>query len=764
VVDDGSALAEAVANRVAQGGQQVHVLRLPGVPPHVAGAQDHTVAGWDPTELENRVKAITATGISLVIDVHAATQPDWATGVSRLRHALLLAKNTVGALTKASEAGRAAFITVTRLDGKFGLGGVAENDLPSGGVGGMIKTLAIEAPSVFCRAIDIAPSVAVEAAAGLVIDEAADVITDPAQVGHDGQQRVGLTLADEPLTTPDAACAPLTSQDVLVVTGGGRGITAACVIELAQRYQPKLVLLGRTPLEDEPDWAKGVEDAGLKAAAAAGLKATGEKPTPRKVERLYKGVLGIREIRQTLQALRDAGSQADYVAADIADPAATAAALAPYQGSITGLVHGAGVLADQLIANKKAAEIDQVWAPKLTGLRSVISALQAGSLRHIVLFSSVAGFFGNLGQSDYAMANEVLNAWASSWKQAHPGTRITSINWGAWDSGMVNETIRAIFAERGITLIPVPTGARMFAEQFAPERAHDVVTVLGPTTPLSTREPAQPTAAVTTERRVNELPFELTLADHAIGGTPVLPATMALGWTIGAVERLTRREVRQVRDFAVHKGVVFDGTQPGSCQMVISPADGRWDVAIRSARPNGLARPHYAASVVSAASAPVAPVTGLPPLGGGRDAAICYTDGTLFHGPSLQGIRRVLSEEEPRLVLECQLSEHRPAGGAFAGSLFAPGTADLLLQAGLVWVRLFRGSAGLPASVARVDLFEPLPDGQPFLVIAEPSSAASNSGANLDITACAPDGRVLTRFGGAVIVADPQLAAKFASR
>ena len=626
---------------------------------------------------------------------------------------------------------------------------------------GLPKTMVIEAPGVFCRAVDLSPSLDAAAGASLVIDETEDLITEPVQVGHDGERRVGLALADEPLNVPQEACAPLTPDDLLVVTGGGRGITAACVIELARRYRPRLILVGRTPLEDEPGWASGVEDAALKAAAVGGLKAAGEKPTPKGVERLLAAVLGTREIRRTLQALAEAGSQAEYLAADISDPEATAAALAPYREQVTGLVHGAGVLADQLIAKKKAAEIERVFAPKLTGLRSVISALSPGSLRHVVLFSSVAGFFGNLGQSDYAMANEVLNAWASSWKQAHPGTRVTSLNWGAWDSGMVSGTVRAIFEERGIILIPAAAGARMFAQQFDPRRAHNVVTVLGPTTPLSEPGTAPPAAEVTVERQLGDLTSDPMLADHVIGGSPVLPAAAALGWAIGAVERLSRRVVRHVRDFAVHKGIVFDGTQPDRCQMVIAPSGDAWRAAIRSDGPNGKMRPHYAAVVSGQAAGPEATIADLPPLGGGRDAAGFYCDGTLFHGPSLRGIRRVLAEAESRLVLECALAEHRQAGGAFSGALFGPGTADLLLQAGLVWVRLFRGSAGLPLSVSRVDLFRPLPDGEPFLVVAEPASAGNGSGSLLTITACGPDGRVLTRLDGLLVIADPQLAAKF---
>ncbi|MGR8007751.1 SDR family NAD(P)-dependent oxidoreductase [Streptomyces hypolithicus] len=768
VVDDGAELAPAVVSRLVESGRHVHVLRLPGVAQRVSGVKDHALTGWGVTELAEQMEEILADRVSLVLDLSAARGQDWSEGVRRLAHTLLAAKHAVEPLTTAAASGRAAFVTVTRLDGVFGLGGVAEELTPAGGAAGLVKTLAVEAPALFCRAVDIAPALSAEAAAALLLDEVDDAVTDTVQVGLDGSCRVGLTLAEQSLTASDTETAPqLTSDDLIVVTGGGRGITAACVTELARRHQPGLLLLGRTPLGDEPAWAQGVEAAALKAAAAAELKSAGEKPTPKRVEQLYQGVVGAREIRKTLDDVRAAGSHVEYLAVDITDPAATAAALAPHKDRVTGLVHGAGVLADQLIANKKASEVDRVFAPKLTGLRTVTAALNAATLRHVVLFSSVAGFFGNRGQSDYAMANEVLNAWASSWKQRHPAARVTSLNWGAWDSGMVSPEVKAVFQERGITLIPVDTGARMFTEQFSPERASDVVTVLGPTTPLSEPERAVTTATVTVERPLSALEGDPLLADHVIGDSPVLPAVVALGWAIGAVERAHGAEVRQVRDFSVHKGIVFDGAQPERISLAMTPEGDTVRTAIRAVDAQGVVRPHYAAVVApQAALTEAAAVGGLPALGTGRDAAEFYSDGTLFHGPSLRGVRRVLAEDESgsRLVLECELSEHRPAGGAFAGSRFAPGTADLLLQAGLVWVRLFRGTAGLPLSVGRADLHHPLPDGEPFVIVVEPAPTGGNgSGASLTITACTPDGRVLTRFDGVSVVSAPQLAAKFIS-
>ncbi|GMA87783.1 hypothetical protein GCM10025868_30330 [Angustibacter aerolatus] len=53
---------------------------------------------------------------------------------------------------------------------------------------------------------------------------------------------------------------PLGPQPVVVVSGGARGVTAAVVRDLARRHRPRLLLLGRTELVDEPAGLVGADD------------------------------------------------------------------------------------------------------------------------------------------------------------------------------------------------------------------------------------------------------------------------------------------------------------------------------------------------------------------------------------------------------------------------------------------------------------------------------------------------------------------------
>ena len=78
-------------------------------------------------------------------------------------------------------------------------------------------------------------------------------------------------------------------------------------------------------------------------------------------------------------------------------------------GPVTGLVHGAGVIHDKRIAEKTSAQFDSVFDTKVLGLEALLDATANEPLRFLCFFSSVAARGGNIGQSDYAMANEALN-------------------------------------------------------------------------------------------------------------------------------------------------------------------------------------------------------------------------------------------------------------------------------------------------------------------------------------------------------------------
>lgn len=286
---------------------------------------------------------------------------------------------------------------------------------------------------------------------------------------------------------PGACLAPPSAEPgaraaVWLVTGGARGVTAACAIELARHVGGTILLAGRsaeTPWPLDLPYTDDLKT--LRGLLVDRSRQSGTRVTPAEIDRTARNLLAGAEIRETLAAIGSTGASAAYLPLDAGDGAAVAAALSQAQaqwGPITGWVHGAGVLADKLAADKTEAELRRVFAPKVDGLMNILAAIDAAQLRHIAFFSSAAAFFGNKGQSDYAMANALLASAGRSLAQSVPGARVKVFHWGPWAGGMVDGALASHFEAQGIPLIPVDEGARIFVSELlggAPEQVELVV-------------------------------------------------------------------------------------------------------------------------------------------------------------------------------------------------------------------------------------------------------------------------------------------------
>ncbi|GAA3077290.1 hypothetical protein GCM10020000_73600 [Streptomyces olivoverticillatus] len=104
-----------------------------------------------------------------------------------------------------------------------------------------------------------------------------------------------------------------------------------------------------------------------------------------------------------------------------------------------------------------------------------------------------------------------------------------------------------------------------------------------------------------------------------------------------------------------------------------------------------------------------------------------------------------MEEGDGRLVLPARLPDPVLAHGAYAGRLYSPGLADLLLQAAALVSHRHHGSPCLPLSVERVDLFAPLPHDTTFLIVGERAEATVFD-IHCTITACDLGGKVLQKW------------------
>ncbi|MFH2000160.1 MAG: SDR family NAD(P)-dependent oxidoreductase [Planctomycetota bacterium] len=496
-----------------------------------------------------------------------------------LRSAFLLVQKAEAGLREAGARGGALLATVSRLDGRFGLSGNGMGDPISGGLAGLAKTAGHEWPEVRCRALDLADDYPDPAGAAEALVE--ELFTEgPVEVGMSREGSWKLFLLSEPVPSGDPASksAPIRPGDLVLVTGGARGVTAEAAKALARAFRPQLVLVGRSPVPfEEPAWLKGLHgEAEIKKAIIA--RST-EKLAPRQLEEAYRKYIANREMLKNIDGMNSSGAGVRYVSVDLRDAGAVAQMIADMRaefGPVKGIVHGAGVLADRRISDKTREQFDQVYSTKVAGLRNLLAASAADDLSVLVLFSSSTGRFGRTGQVDYSMANEVLNKMAQQVSRDRAGCRAVSINWGPWDGGMVTPALKTVFEEEGIRLIDREAGSQYLIHEIcAPAEGPKEVLLMGGPLPMGTagvvaKKATQAQApllkpAFDLDVDIGRFPF---LEGHVINNKAVLPVAVTLEWLgHAALHAFPGLRFHGVNDLKVFKGVTLDRNETFSLRF-----------------------------------------------------------------------------------------------------------------------------------------------------------------------------------------------------
>lgn len=366
------------------------------------------------------------------------------------------------------------FLFNTFLDGKLGMTGTSEY-YHYGTLNGMAKCIEIELRgSVFVREIDFEPGMEIPAMLACVDDELCchEFLQEVGRTA-DGKRHCLSSVLTKSVVTENKC--PLQEADVLLVSGGGRGVTSSCIIELAKRTKCTFVLIGRSPIlaehDDDEETAKLKELKDMKNLFARRFKAQGHKGGFAAIEKKARSVLAQREMLATMEKTRSTGNRVFYYACDVNDRENMKTVLANIQkevGKITGVVHGAGIVSDSKIWNKEMKSFCRVFDTKYKGLNNIMDNVDQSALKLLVMFSSLSGYFGNDGQIDYVSGNEYMDKYAYYIRNRYPNCRATAINWGAWKGGMMYTDSLYIdtLMERGYILIPLEVGANYFANDF----------------------------------------------------------------------------------------------------------------------------------------------------------------------------------------------------------------------------------------------------------------------------------------------------------
>jgi acyl transferase domain-containing protein len=192
------------------------------------------------------------------------------------------------------------------------------------------------------------------------------------------------------------------------------------------------------------------------------------------------------DTRDLVDSLSGPAGQVIYRQVDVGDGDQVTQLIADIiqeSGRLTGILHSAGTIADSFILKKTGAEFRQVLAPKVTGACNLDQASRDVDLDFFVVFSSLAGALGNVGQADYATANGFLDQFAAYrnrlviTRERHGRTR--SINWPLWQAGGMHvDRATQEWVQKNTGMRPMQTAAGLHAFYRALASPHDQMLVV----------------------------------------------------------------------------------------------------------------------------------------------------------------------------------------------------------------------------------------------------------------------------------------------
>ncbi len=680
-------------------------------------------------------------------------------------------------------------VGVSRMDGAFGFLGEGVTQPMHGALPGLIKTAAMEWPHVHCRSIDVAanwedPDAISQSLLSAVLGTDCQ---SPLEVGlHpdlalDEQYQLPLTDAEYPNGLPE-----LTAQDVVVVSGGARGITAESVIALARKTGASFALLGRSPQPSAlPSWMEALTDPAEIKKAILTHEFKSQSPSPKELDRAFYRHATNREIQQTLHALNDAGVRATYYSVDVTRGKQVDPALDRVRtdlGPITALIHGAGILRDGLIIDKKIDAFEAVFNTKVKGVRNLLNATKKDMLRYLALFSSVTARFGNIGQSDYAMANEVLNKIAQVEAKNRHQCSVTAINWGPWECGMVSPALKRRFEQRGVGLIPTQIGAECLAREMGAGTNGPVEVIIG--CRINTEDKEAGMTASSKESRIKldkglslsfrrevDLPHYPVLNSHVLDGHPVVPFALMTEWFgHGALHENPGLILHGIDDMRLLKGIRMDVASK-TIRLMAGKArrrENRFEVPIelRDGVEDGVEVIHSRGRAILVESLGTAPTYDPPE----ELVAVPYSKSVdevyetiLFHGEHLHGLKKINGLTANGMVAEISTAPQpnqwmtEPLRSEW---LADPLALDTAFQMASVWCYEQKGMVSLPSYTASYRQFSRRFPSKGLKVILEVNEVTSRKITG-DFTFIDSDHIVVARLQGYEAVMDPSLYQSF---
>ncbi len=604
------------------------------------------------------------------------------------------------------------------------------------GASGLAKTLRLEDPSARTTIVDLSDvkpvdAEALEAAVSTVVTEVA-ATNDFSEVRYDSAGvRTVPKLGALPPAPAEPGQTPLGIDDVLLVTGGGKGITAESALALAKDSGAKLALLGRSDPADDA------------------------------------------ELSENLDRMDAAGIRYVYERADVTAAQQVADAIGRIEatfGPVTAVLHGAGRNEPAALFSLTEEAFRKTLAPKIGGLNAVLDAVDQEKIKLLVTFGSIIGRAGLRGEAHYATANDWMTELTLRFGREHPQAKAIALEWSVWSGTGMGEKLGVVSAlmRDGITPIPTEEGIEILRQVVGDPAAPSVLVVCGRTAGLATLPIEKRELPLTrfVDRAVVHYPgVELIteadlsagsdpyLADHLLDGQLLFPAVIgmeAMTQVAKATLETDSLPAPVLENVEFLRPIIVSPGGSTTVRLAALAKDAETvDVVLRSGE-TGFSADHFRARLRFTRPDPLGEVvvrsTALPPVPVDPTTELYGT--VLFQGKRFQRVNGYRRASARHAVAEIATGAKVDWFAPFLPQeqlLADPGTRDAMMHAIQCCVP---DATLLPQGVERLFLAEPGAQDPEFVLLDARERSQDGDSYVYDLDVRNPDGTLVERWEG----------------
>ncbi|WP_256871718.1 type I polyketide synthase [Nostoc sp. TCL26-01] len=622
---------------------------------------------------------------------------------------------------------------------------------------GFAASVHLERADLKVRVVDFSPTVSPANLAECVIKEltTAHVYLS---VGYDQQltRYIPRPLVQEPVDYQRREII-WSADDVILVTGGGKGITAESALALARNTGVRMALIGRSP---HPHG---------------------------NVERRGGGST---EIARTLERFNAEGLTCQYYECDIADLDAVTSLLTQIRqdlGEITGVIHGAALNKPRLVEQVSAESALDELKPKLKGVLNLCQLLANTSLKLFVGFSSVIGITGMQRNAWYGFANEALDLILRRFQHQHPEVAVITMAFSVWEEVGMGARMGSVrnLAKMGIKAIPKDAGVARFLHLIKNDPGDTRIVIAAPMQALSAFESSgldtwypqrflpraelkflerillcEPGVEILARTHLS-LERDSYLLDHLYKGSYLFPTVFGLEAMAQAVAYVTGEQsfpAVRIEDIRLERPIVVDPNKGVDIEIYAEVPEREFKnsgrrvyVSIKTEQ-TGFAINHFSATfILGVENNPPIEQINLPEAPLDIDPQKDLYSWLLFQGPSFQRLQQIYTLNSRECVFQTQRnafstetqegSLNRAQGPFWLGD---PYCRDSLLQVGQL---VIPQDLCLPIQIDSIEIYQPDNQVSSYIGVTQPQGREGKQYQNTVFVTTA-DGQLVERLSG----------------